>query len=49
MINNIAGMGNVVVVGGSSFMPYVNMNNPSAGMVRYNGTTQSMEVYDGMS
>lgn len=49
MINNITGMNNVVVNGGSSFMPYVNMNNYSAGMVRYNGNNQSMEVYDGAS
>jgi hypothetical protein len=28
-------------------MPYINMNNPSAGIVRYNGVSQSMEVYDG--
>lgn len=47
MINSIAGMNNVAVTGGSSFMPYVNMSNPSAGMVRYNGSNQSMEVYDG--
>lgn len=33
-----------MVTGGSS-QPYVNMNNPSAGMVRYNGSV--MEVYDG--
>ena len=49
MINSIGGMNNVVVNGGSSFMPYVNMNNYSAGMVRYNGSNQSMEVYDGGS
>ncbi len=49
MINNISGMNNVVVTGGTSFMPYVSMSNPSAGMVRYNGSNQSMEVYDGMS
>ena len=30
-------------------MPYVNMSNYSAGMVRYNGSNQSMEVYDGAS
>lgn len=47
MINSISGMNQVVVNGGSAFMPYVNMNNYSAGMVRYNGNNQSMEVYDG--
>lgn len=49
MINNITGMGNVVVTGGSSFMPYVNMSNHSAGITRYNGQTNSLEVYDGTS
>ena len=47
MINGISGVNNVVVHGGSSFMPYVNMSNHSAGMVRYNGSNQSIEVYDG--
>jgi hypothetical protein len=32
---------------GGSLGPYVNLNNHSAGMVRYNGT--DMEVYDGSS
>lgn len=27
--------------------PYVNMSNSSAGMIRYNGNNQSIEVYDG--
>lgn len=49
MINSISGMNNVVVNSGSSFMPYVNMSNPSAGMVRYNGSNQNLEVYDGSS
>lgn len=49
MTNNISGMNNVVVMNGNSFMPYVNMSNPSAGIVRYNGSNQSMEVYDGNS
>ena len=49
MINSITGMNQVVVNGGNSFMPYINMSNPSAGMVRYNGNNQSMEVYDGTS
>lgn len=30
-------------------LPYVNMNNASAGMVRYNGNTNNVEVYDGSS
>lgn len=34
---------------GSSSMPHINMNNPSAGMVRYNGNNQNIEVYDGSS
>lgn len=38
-----------MVMGGNSSYPYVNMNNPSAGMMRYNGNNQNMEVYDGSS
>ena len=49
MIKSIAGPGQVVVRGGSTFMPYVNMSHPSAGMVRYNGNNEAMEVYDGVS
>jgi hypothetical protein len=33
------------VHGGYSSNPYVNMNNPSAGMVRFDGT--NFQVYDG--
>lgn len=28
-------------------MPYINMNAPSSGMVRYNGNSKNLEVYDG--
>jgi hypothetical protein len=35
--------------GGTSSPPYINMSNASAGMIRYNGTSQNMEIYDGMS
>ena len=48
MINSIKGGTHIAVTGGSEFMPYVNMSTPSAGMVRYNGNNQSMEVYDGV-
>jgi len=34
-------------VNSNSSIPYVNMSNPSAGMVRYNGSR--FEVYDGYS
>ncbi len=37
----------VVINGGSVSYPYINMSTPSAGMVRYNGNNQNMEVYDG--
>jgi hypothetical protein len=36
-----------VFVDSNSAVPYVNMSNPSAGMVRCNGT--QLEVYDGYS
>jgi hypothetical protein len=46
MISGITGSAGVMITGGSS-NPYINMNNASAGMVRYNGS--NMEVYDGSS
>lgn len=49
MIKNISGGRGISVMAGSTSYPYVNMNNPSAGMMRYNGNNQNMEVYDGNS
>lgn len=46
MIKGITG-GEFITVSGPSVEPYVNMSNPSAGMLRYNGNTQNVEVYDG--
>jgi hypothetical protein len=46
MINGISVSGKYTVVhGGYNNMPYVNNNNTSAGMVRYNNG--NIEVYDG--
>jgi hypothetical protein len=39
----------IQVTGGGGYTPYINMSNPSAGMTRFNGNTQSLEVYDGHS
>jgi len=39
----------IQVTGGSGYTPYINMSNPSAGMTRFNGNTQNLEVYDGHS
>ena len=30
-------------------MPYISMSGPSSGMMRYNGNSQCIEVYDGSS
>jgi len=49
MIKNITGGEYINVMGGSTSYPYVNMNNPSTGMIRYNGNNQNFEVYDGTS
>lgn len=49
MIKNITGGQYINVMGGSSSYPYVNMSNPSVGMIRYNGNNQNFEVYDGSS
>jgi hypothetical protein len=50
MIKDVIGTGPFVqVMGGGGYTPYINMSNPSAGMTRFNGNTQSIEVYDGHS
>jgi hypothetical protein len=46
MITSLTGTAGVTIYGGLS-PPYINMTQPSAGMVRYNGSSQLMEVYDG--
>ena len=48
MINGITQQGrHMYINGGYSNNPHVNMNNSSAGMVRYNGNSNNFEVYDG--
>jgi len=49
MIRSISAGPGLAVAGGSTSQPYINMNNASAGMVRYNGTSQNFEIYDGSS
>ena len=50
MIKDVISTGPFVqVTGGGNYTPYVNMSNPSAGITRFNGNTQSLEVYDGAS
>jgi len=50
MIKDIISSGPFVqVAGGGGYTPYINMNTPSAGITRWNGNTQSLEVYDGSS
>jgi hypothetical protein len=50
MIKDIISSGPFVnVMGGGGYFPYINMSNPSAGMTRFNGNTQNLEVYDGSS
>jgi tetrahydromethanopterin S-methyltransferase subunit A len=49
MIQNIYGSNGIKVVGNQPAMPYINMINMSAGLVRYNGNISSLEVYDGNS
>ena len=46
-VRNITSGRGIVCSGGGSSVPYINMSNPSAGMVRYNGN--NLEVYDGSS
>jgi hypothetical protein len=47
MIKNITSAGGLLVTTRS--LPYINMQAPSAGMVRYNSSVHNMEVYDGTS
>ena len=47
MIKSITGGPGLFVSNGSPGGSYINMSNPSAGMMRYNGSTQSIEIYDG--
>lgn len=47
MIKGISSAAGILVSGGATSMPYINMSSMSAGMVRYNGNTQNFEVYDG--
>lgn len=45
MIRGITAGPGIYIANGSFSTPYVDMNRPSAGIVRYNGT--NLEVYDG--
>lgn len=47
MIKSITAGPGITVVGGSPNNVYISMGAPSAGMMRYNGSTQNIEVYDG--
>jgi hypothetical protein len=48
MIKDVTGSGPFIqVMGGGGYTPYINMSNPSAGMTRFNGNTNNLEVYDG--
>ena len=49
MITNITANGNPLlwVSTGGSTMPHVNMNAPSSGMMRWNGNSNCIEVFDG--
>ena len=49
MITHITANGSPLlwVSTGGSTMPHVNMNAPSSGMMRWNGNTNCIEVFDG--
>ena len=49
MIKNIAGSAYITVSGSSPSMPYISPGANGAGMVRYNGNSQQLEVNDGNS
>ena len=43
----LGGVGVNVSGGSMNSAPYINMNSPSAGLMRYNGNGNNVEVYDG--
>lgn len=43
----LGGVGINVSGGSMNSAPYINMNSPSAGLMRYNGNGNNVEVYDG--
>jgi hypothetical protein len=48
MIKTLTGSRGIVVTGDNGTgQPYINMNQPSAGLTRYNGNTNNLEIYDG--
>jgi len=47
MIKSLSGGPGVIVNNGGTPYMYVNMTVPSAGMMRFNGSTNNIEVYDG--
>lgn len=48
MIKNITSMGRYVhVAGGTPTVPYISSGGQSAGTMRYNTSSQNVEVYDG--
>lgn len=49
MINTISGTPYIQVMNGYPNQPYFNSGSQSAGLVRYNTSSNSMEVYDGSS
>jgi hypothetical protein len=49
MIKTINAGAGIRIQNGYASATYVNMNNASAGMVRYNGNSTNLEVYDGGS
>ena len=49
MIKAIVGTGHIVVNGGTNSAPYIIPGSRSGGILRYNETLESIEVYDGLS
>jgi hypothetical protein len=49
MIKTINAGAGIRVQSGYASTTYVNMSNASAGMIRYNGNSNNLEVYDGSS
>jgi hypothetical protein len=49
MINNLSSGFGISITGDSSMRPYISPGGQSAGIIRYNTSSNNLEVYDGMS
>jgi hypothetical protein len=49
MITNLSSGFGIAITGSNTMQPYISPGGQSAGLVRYNTSSNNLEVYDGMS